>query len=548
MPMHKQTRNTWLFIGFLLLAGAANVLSRVFNPEAASLMTALNYVILTGLLLFWIQSVRTRLLSSAVRTYILSAAFLMLLFMLLRIFRYRFAVEPVVMRYAVYAYFFPQLLIPALFLMACIRIRRGDSERGKKNESLLLIPACLLTLAVMTNDLHALVYVPKISLSSFAVDNGTYSYGVIFYFLYVWMILAVGLGLALLLRWVGRFPKGAARQLLTVISLWFGYLTLFSLVFDRMPHSLRPFNMPETHIFGLLGVFEVCIRYRMIPYNEEYSGFFHAIGSPVLVTDRQLNPVYRTKAALPAGRGELKAVLESPVELPGDQKLFGKEIRGGYAFWTEDESAVRRAQARLEDANETIAQENELIRAETEQKEKDAYLQSKHRIYHEIAAELYPVQKRIAGLLSEAITGTESFRDKIAQVSVLNAYVKRKTNLLLLASEKERLSLRELLLALQESAGYLTLAGMQTTADMQKDEELSTDRVLALYDAFEQLAEQLLGAAPSMMVSLSGRGLRISAKTDRCPETSEIRLPVRFLESEGILYITVSAERAGDAT
>lgn len=120
-------------------------------------------------------------------------------------------------------------------------------------------------------------------------------------------------------------------------------------------------------------------------------------------------------------------------------------------------------------------------------------------------------------------------------------------NLLLLASERESLSLRELLLALQESAGYLTLAGMQTTADMQKDEELSTDRVLALYDAFEQLAEQLLGAAPSMMVSLSGRGLRISAKTDRRPETSEIRLPVRCLESEGILYITVSAERAGDA-
>ena len=546
MNITEQNKNTWRFIGFLFLAGLANVLSMVFGPEPASLMTALNYVILTGLLLFWLQSVRTRLLPSAIRTYILSAALLMLLYMLLRIFKYRFAVEPVVMRYAVYTYFIPQLLIPALFLMTCIRIRRGDSERGKKNESLLLIPACLLALAVITNDLHALVYVPKISLSSFAVDNGTYSYGVIFYFLYVWMILAVGLGLALLLRGVGRFPKGAVRQLLTVISLWFGYLTLFSLVFDRMPHSLRPFNMPETHIFGLLGVFEVCIRHRLIPCNEEYSGFFHALGSPALITDRQLNPVYRTKTALPVKRSELRAALESPVELPGDQKLSGREIRGGYAFWTEDESAVRRAQGRLEDANETIAQENELIRAETEQKEKAAYLQSRHRIYHEIAAELYPVQKRIARLLGSAEPGTDSFRDTIVMVSVLNAYVKRKTNLLLLASEKERLSLRDLLLALQESAEYLSLAGMQTSADMREDQELSADRALALYDAFEQLAEQLLGAASSMMVSVSGSGLRISAKADRCPDAAEIPLPVRFLESEDILYITVSAERAGD--
>jgi hypothetical protein len=471
----------------------------------------------------------------------------MLLYMLLRIFKYRFAVKPVVIRYAVYTYFIPQLLIPALFLMTCICIRRGNNEPGNKKESLLLIPAGLLALAVMTNDLHSLVYVPRIALSDFTVASGTYSYGPVFYLLYVWMILAVGLGLACLFHGSSRFPKWAVLHLLTVVVLWFGYLTLFSLVIDRIPHSLRPFNGPETHTFGLLGVFEVCIRYRLIPGNEKYSDFFHALGTPGLVTDRQLNPVYRTKAALPTERSELKAALKSPVELPGDQKLFGREVRGGFAFWTEDERAVRRAQARLEDAIETIAQENELIRAETEQKEKDAYLQSRHRIYHEIAAELYPVQKRIARLLGDAKPGTDSFRDTIAMVSVLNACVKRKTNLLLLASERESLSLRELLLALQESAGYLTLAGMQTTADMQKDEELSTDRVLALYDAFEQLAEQLLGAAPSMMVSVTGGGLRIAAKTDRRPDASEISLPVRFLESEDILYITVSAERAGDA-
>ena len=51
----KQTKNTRLFIGFLVMAGIANVLSRVSSPVPGSLMTALNYVILTGLLLFWIQ-------------------------------------------------------------------------------------------------------------------------------------------------------------------------------------------------------------------------------------------------------------------------------------------------------------------------------------------------------------------------------------------------------------------------------------------------------------------------------------------------------------
>ena len=547
MSVSKQKRNTWLFLVFLLLAGIANSLKMMFGARADSLLTILNDVILTGLLLFWIQSVRTRLLPSAARTHVLSAALLMLLYMLLRIFKYRFAVDPVVMRYTAYAYWTPQTLIPTLFLMTCICIVRGMDKQADRKERLLLLPACILALTAMTNDLHRLVYVPQIDLSSFTVSSGTYSHGPIFYLLYVWMILAIGLGLILLFHRMKRFPAGAALHLTALVLLWFGYLALFSLVIDRIPNSIRPFNAPEAQTFGLLGVFEICIRYRLIPCNTNYPGFFHALGMPALITDRQLNSVYGTKTEMPAGQSELKAALISPVGLPGDQKLLGREIRGGYAFWVEDESAVHRAQERLVEANETIEQENDLISAEAGQKEKDAYLQSRHRIYHEIAAELYPVQKRIDRLLSRAKPGTDGFRDTIAMVSVLNAYVKRKTNLLLLASEKETLSLSELLLALQESAVYLTLAGTQTTADMREEETLSSDRVIALYDAFEHLSEQLLGTAPSMMVSVSGEGLRITAKASRRPDPPQIPLPVSFLESEDILYITVSAERAGDA-
>ena len=546
MTDNRTKRNTFLFIAFLLLAGIANLFTKTDIHQLNQLMTCVNHVIYVGLLLFWIESVRVRLLPSAARTGILCAAALMVLYMLLRSFKYSFTEEPVVMRYIVYAYWIPQLLIPALFLMTCIRIRRGTDKQADRKARCLLLPAALLALIVMTNDLHALVYVPKIGLSDFAVATGTYSHGPVFYLLYVWMILAVCLGLMLLFHWVRRFPKEVVRYLLIVVSLWFGYLALFSLVIDRIPNSNRLFNMPESNTFGLLGVFEVCIRFKLIPYNENYSGFFRKLQIPVLITDKAFQPAYHSEAVLTADRHDLEAAAKEPVYLSPDQKLCGKQIVAGCAFWTEDESAVHQAQTRLLEANEIIGQENDLIRAETEQKEKDAYLQSRHRIYHEIAEELYPCQKRIAQILSEAVPGSESFQEKIALVSVLNAYVKRKTNLLLLASEKESFNLSELLLALQESAGYLTLAGMQTSADMQKDETLPSDRILALYDAFEHLAEQLLGEVPSMMVSLSGSGLRLAVKADRRPDTAEIRLPVIFRESEDILYITVSAQREGD--
>ena len=555
----RRNRNTVLFLSFLLLAGAANVFSRIFGPAPASLMTALNYVILTGLILFWIQSVRVRLLPSAARNSVLAAAFLMLFYMLIRIFKYRFAVEPLTLHYATYVYWIPQILIPALFLMTCIRIRRGEETVRKKWEYLLLIPAFLLAASVMANDLHFLVYRPKIALQDFTMNTTTYTCGPVFYLLYGWMVLTLVSGFVLLLREARHMPKRVFGDLLLVITLWAGIALLNILYLD--PHSYyRPFNVPDAHTFGLMGIFEVCIRYRLIPFNENYTGFFRALRLPVLITDRQLQPVYRTEVGLqtdgkadhtetglPAEAEIFRKAAEAPVALPEDRILHGKQIRSGFAFWTEDESGIRRAQEKLQEANETIEHENDLIQAETRQKEKDAYLRSRHRIYHEIAEELYPVQQRISQLLESAEPGTDGFRETIAKVSVLNAYVKRKTNLLLLAAEKERLGIDELALALQESAYYLTLSGLRTMARIPEGGTLPADRIVALYDAFESLAEQLSGKAPSLMVSWNGEALRLAAETNLHPVTEGIMLPVRFLESEDILYMDIASGKEATA-
>ena len=539
--MAKQNRNTRLFIGFFLLAGIANLISRFPGPFRSTLMTCINYLTFIGLLLFWIEAVRVRLLPSPARTSMLSASLLMLLYMMLRIFKYRFAASAAAMRYAVYAYWIPQLLIPALFLITCIRIRRGGQEIKRQRENLLLLPAAVLALLAMTSDLHQLVYTPRVGLSEYILNTGTYGYGPVFWLMNGWMIGTAAAGLVLLARSAGHRPKKALRLLVVMVALWLGLILLNMLVLDRLPGGFHMFNNPEIHIFGLLGVFEICIRHHLIPCNENYTGFFRKLQIPSVIADKAFRPVYTSEASLPEDPGILRDAVKAPVSLTPEQKLYGKAIRAGYAFWAEDESAVHRAQERLLEANEMIEQENDLIQAETEQKEKNAYLQSRHRIYHEIAEDLYPCQKRITQLLNEAVPGTEDFKEKIAAVSVLNAYVKRKTNLLLLAAEKEYLSINELFLALQESASYLSLAGLKTTAREPEKKALPAAGLIALYDAFETLAEQLPGKAPSLMVSWTGSGLRLAAETDAQPDIAGISLPVRLRKSEGVLYMDIPA-------
>ena len=85
MRISRENRNTWLFVGFLGLAGAANLLTRTGDPFFNSVMFTVNFTILMGLLLFWIQSVWERLLPTRARSYMLSAAMLMLFYLLLRV-------------------------------------------------------------------------------------------------------------------------------------------------------------------------------------------------------------------------------------------------------------------------------------------------------------------------------------------------------------------------------------------------------------------------------------------------------------------------------
>ena len=539
--MVQQKRTARIYLIVLLLAGLSNLFSRTGLPALDTLMTFANYMMYLGLLLFWVQSVIVRLVPSHARGCILGAGYLMLLYVLLRIFKYRCALSPLTQRYAVYGYWLPQTLAPTFFLMTCICIRRGRQHRPQPRERLLLMPAALLSLMVMSNDAHTLVYVPKTAIAQCSLQTGTYGLGPGIFLLYGWMCLTFLAGMILLFQETGRVSRRVVRLLSGEILLWFVLVMVNILFVDRYAR-FRLFNIPEVHTFGMLGAFEICIRNRLIPCNENYSGFFRRLQIPAVVTDRGFHILYRTQAAFPGPPEVLPGVLQAPVTVPPDQKLSGKAIQGGYAFWSEDERAIYRAQERLLEANELIGQENDLLRAETEQKEKDAWLQSQHRIYHEIAEKLYPCQKRITKMLEAAEPGTEGFGHQIALICVLNAYVKRKSNLLFLADEQDTLSIQELFLALQESAGYLTLSGLQTTAREPEPALLPAGQIIALYDTFQALAEQLLGHAPSLMVSWNTDALRMAAVTTLCPEVSHLPLPVTLRRSDGALYLSISPE------
>ena len=79
-----------------------------------------------------------------------------------------------------------------------------------------------------------------------------------------------------------------------------------------------------------------------------------------------------------------------------------------------------------------------------------------------------------------------------------------------------------------------------------EEQPLPAGQVIALYDAFEAVAEQLIGRASSLMVSWKDSDLTLATETDRVPDTAGLSAAVRLREEEGILYMDLSAQKGGD--
>ena len=550
MTPAKEKKNTWLFVGFLLLGGVLH--SR--DPDPYHFMVSLEYcaeyLIYAGLILSWIQAINRRLLPTRAKRYLLAAGCLMLLFLAAQFTKYRIAVEPGMIRYCWYVYYLPILLIPTLFLMTCFRLFRGTG-RKKTDEFLFLLPAGLLALGVLTNDLHRKAFIPNEDMKSLIGSPHTYTHGFLYYAAYAWAGCTLAAGIIFLLlacRKKGKWKK----------AIWpLGILVLipvFLTVRGMIPKSalLDAWEWPEIVIFGMLGVFEACIRSRLIPSNENHPGFFAGIDLPVLITDKELKPAFRTRSPIRAAEDQMKASLNAPVCLAPGTRLSGMKIRSGYAFWAEDESAVNRLNEELQETNETLAMENELLERDRELTDEQAGIEERSRLYQKAAQEVYPAQKKISGILEKAQPGTDTFRVEIEEALVLTAYVKRKANFVLVEAERETVTATELASALEESAHYLRYCGMNTSVDVRAERPFLCREAVAVYDCFEAVAEDLLGKTEEFFARLQDNELLMMAdgaaflEGEELPDMTGFPLLIRqsFANGQLILRAVLGGETA----
>lgn len=495
-----------IYLAGMLAAGICHMNEKTGVPYLDTLMFCLTFSIYSGLIISWAISVKRRLLPSKPRSYMLWSAALMLMFLVVRCIKYRVVTYygGVPERYSWYAYYIPMALAPALFLMTEISIFKINSE-SSRNERLSLIPALIFLIFIFTNDLHFLVFTP-VNGEVIGDLPEEHNLGVLYYIFVAYVVVFVILGIVYLTKAMHK-KVIAPAVIITAVTALFVAADLL-----QGKGKTSPFNVPEIAIFTVFAIYESCIRARLIPYNENYEGFFAEMRYPAVITDKSYRTVYQSKNAKTSDFTFVTDASNAPVVLDEDTKLIGKSIKAGYAFWTEDESELNRMNAKLFDANETLSLENELIQKEMELKQDILEVESRNRIYAEIAEKMYPAQKRVSALLKELEPNTPEFKTVLAKISVINAYIKRASNLMLIDEGSDTISLDELKTAIRESAQYFRFCGIEITVAAFESGTVSRNEALNIYEDFENECEALISQCTAIEVCFENGKLTVAAK------------------------------------
>ena len=527
-----------LYITAILIAGTCDVIAKqiikafmrdtsssALLPLISTVMFCVNMCIYLFLLVFWMRLLQRRLLPSRERTYMIIAALCAIALMILRSIRYRmisetdFASEEALF----YLYYIPRTLLPALFLMMCIRIER--KPKGWADERLILIPTFVIMIGILTNRLHHFAFRP----TGDGPTTGqafTYTDGWFIYVYDAFAIFCVIIGLVLLTRANRRL-----HDIKKVLLPFFFLLNIFVMIalnalMSRLDNASM-FKSQEIIAFSAVAIFESCIRNRLIPYNENYAGFFARMRFPAMITDRSFSPEYRSAMNVSASREQLGGALDKPLYLDEYTKLSAREITAGYAFYTEDESELHRLNEKLRDANELIEGENDLIQAENELKAKQSQVDSYHR--------------RALSMIDDIEKSDDSFERKLAQLNLLNAYIKRGTNLLLADEGKEYISKEELKGAFDELSLYLHYLGIQANIKVIGNVFDRTD-ALELFTAVYEIASRFSDETSMLQIVIDGRLLRITSDGSAVYELPD---GITVEESGGLYFFGFTAEEGG---
>lgn len=477
-----------LSAGILILTAAVlrQIGFRVDDPLGwlCNFFRSLLYV---GLFAVWGVSFRRRIIHPQVRRYLTVISVLMVFWIAVRTIRFLFVKDSWLLRHLWYLYYLPMLFIPLLAVFVALSLGRKENYRLSGWMRLLYIPAVLLLLLVLTNDLHQFVFdFPMYA----TVWGNDYRHAAGYFFAVVWMVLCALAALVIMIvkcRTISGFRGVLPPFVPVMLALLYGILYIM-----RMP-LLRSFVGDMTVVFCLLfaAVLECCIQCGLIQSNTGYEELFMVSRLGAQITDQNHKVYLASFNARELTEAERISAGKQPVWVDKGTLVKSQPIRFGYVLWQADISTLAEAIEQSEENCRNLAERNTIQQKNLETQKNILALQEKSRVNdflnRETARQIDLIDRMLAEYEMEPDDGKR--RRLLAGAAVAGAFIKRYGNLLLISKHAETGDILELARCFEESFVNLELLGVNCLHTLPADIFVATKDMLRVYHGFEMAVE-----------------------------------------------------------
>lgn len=448
-----------------------------------------------SLIYMWMLSIRFRIRQSQVRNYLMMTGFLLLFWFGLRTCKYNYVHSMNGSCICWYGFYIPMVLIPQMAVFVACCLGKREDYRIPWGYRLLYIPSTIAIAVVLTNSFHQKVFIFPPGAENPLAD---YTYGPAYYCVIGWILAEVTLFFAILFL---RRHRSKLRWRNSIVFLPILVMIGYSILYIRKARFIYWFagDMTAALTVMILATWELCIALSIIPSNSNYAMLFRYSTVGAKITDSQLNIIYRSEGARVLNKKTLLQALIRPINFD-KFRLAGTKIRGGYVFWNENISDVRKTMQELQSIREQLREKNRLLQSEVKLQEEKARINEQIRLYDSIRSEIHPKLSQLETLLEQMdVDSIEGWM----QICVLGTYIKRRSNLILLGEESGQIPVRELELSLQESMENLKLCRVPGNMICRGAGYIDKENAVRLYDAAEWLLEQVWKTIRAFIITVA---------------------------------------------
>ena len=466
----------------------------------------LSALLIVVAILLWRGTVSHRMIRRDIRQTVGALGWLMVGWLLLRLFKYQLLSEGPLCRMCWYGYYLFQLALPVTLLYLTELLDRTEGEKRLLRPLWPpLVVYVLSVLLVMTNDLHQLVF--RFTPGGNWVSD--YHYGPGYWVVMAFSLLFLVSALWNLLRKGHRSPnwRGRIPPLLFCVGL-LAYLIAY---IKRVPLAWESDLTVNICILSVL-FFEAVLHGGLIPVNTQYRRLFASAPIRLTLLDEEGRTVLSSPGTRPISRSVWKRLhtdMRHPLLRDRDTQFHAVPIRGGMAVWQEDLSQINRLRREIQDVQTRLEAANALLREEGEVKKRLLAAQTNQALFEQLDRDM---ERRIAALanLIETLPEAEHPGSLTAYITLCLCHIKRRCNLFFLARQGEPLPGDELGIYLDELAELARYGGLKTLLRCGQIGALEIRSAALCYDfAFETISWTLREEASPLMGCLEKEGRQL---------------------------------------